>query len=60
MIALVDLDPRMDDPRMEAGEDLQPISLRDSRHVTYMGTSLKSDAREAVSTILVKNADLFA
>ena len=50
----------MDDPRMEAGEDLQPISLRDSRHVTYMGTSLKSDAREAVSTILVKNADLFA
>jgi len=60
MIALVDLDPRMDDPRMEAGEHLHPFPLRDDRHVTHIGTSLKSDDRKAISTTLVKNADLFA
>jgi len=35
MVALVDLDPRLDDPQMEAGEDRK----------TYIGTSLKSDER---------------
>jgi len=60
MIALVDLDPRMDDPRMEAGEDLHPLPLRDDRHVTHIGTSLKSDDRMAISTTLMKNTDLFA
>ena len=60
MIALVDLDPRMDDPRMEAGEDLQAFPLRDDRHITHVGTSLKPDDRMAIGTTLVKNADLFA
>ena len=60
MIALVDLDPRMDDPRMEAGEDLHPFPFRDDRHATYIGTSLKPDDRTTVSTTLVKNANLFA
>ena len=60
MIALVDLDPRMDDPRMEAGEDLHPFPLRDDRHTTHVGTSLTPDDRSAIGTTLAKNADLFA
>jgi len=60
MIALVDLDPRMDDPRMEAGEDLHPFPLRDDRHTTHIGTSLKPDDRMAIGTTLVKNVDMFA
>ena len=60
LVALVDLDPRLDDPWMEVGEDLQPTFLRDNDRKTYMGTSLKSDDRKVISTTLVKNADLFA
>ncbi|XP_068475223.1 uncharacterized protein [Phaseolus vulgaris] len=60
LVALVDLDPRLDDPRMEAGEDLQPIFLRDKDRKTYMGTSLKPDDRETIGKTLTKNADLFA
>jgi len=48
LVALVDLDPRLDDPQMEVGEDLQPIFLRDDDRKTYMGTSLKSDDREMI------------
>ena len=60
MVALVDLDPRLDDPRMEAREDLQPIFLRDKDCKTHMGTSLKQDDREANCKTLIKNVDLFA
>lgn len=60
LIALVDLDPRLDNPRMEAGEDLQPIFLRDKYRKTHMGTSLKQDDREVISKTLTKNVDLFA
>jgi len=45
---------------MEAGEDLQPIVLRDKDHKTHMGTSLKQDDREAIGKTLMKNADLFS
>ena len=37
MVALVDIDPRLDDARMEAGEDLQPLPLSDDGHKTYIG-----------------------
>ena len=60
MVALVNLDPRLDDPRVEAGEDLQPIFLRDKGRKTHMGTSLKQDDRETIGKTLIKNADLFA
>ena len=59
LVFLVDLDPQLEDPRMEVGEDLQPIFLHSDRK-TYIGTSLKLDDREVISTTLVKNADLFA
>jgi len=32
LVALVDLYPRLDDPRREVGEDLQPIFLRENDH----------------------------
>jgi len=40
MIALIDLDPRLDEARLESGEDLRPLPLRDDDHKTHMGTSL--------------------
>jgi len=39
---------------------LHPFPLRDDRHATHIGTSLKPDDRLAIGTTLVKNADLFA
>jgi len=60
LVALVDLDLWLDDPQMEASEDLQPIFLRNNDRKTYMGTLLKSDDRKVISTTLVKNANLFA
>jgi len=60
MMALVDLDPRLDDVRMEAGEDLEPLALSDDEHKTYIGSSLKSDDRRSISSTLMNNADLFA
>jgi len=60
LVVLVDLDPQLDDPQMEAGEDLQPIFLRDKDRKGNMGTSLKPNDREAIGKTLTKNADLFA
>jgi len=40
MVALIYLDPRLDDARMEAGEDLQPLPLRDGEHKTYIRTTV--------------------
>jgi len=60
LVALVDLDPRLDDPCMEVGKDLQPIFLRDKDRKTHKGTSLKKDDREAIGKTLTKSADLFA
>jgi len=60
MVALVDLDPRLDEPQMDTGEDLQPIFLLDNDRRTHIGTSLKADDRGDINTTLVKNANLFA
>jgi len=60
LVALVDLDPRLDVPHMEAGEDLQPIFLHDKNRKTHMGTSLKQYDREAIGKTLIKNVDMFA
>jgi len=60
MVALVDLDPRLDAARMKAGEDLQPLPLQDDEHKTYVGSSLNPYGWKLMSTTLVKNSDLFA
>jgi len=60
MVALVNLDPRLNDARIELSEDLRPIPLQDDAHSIHMGTSLTSVDRTMVSQTLIKNADLFA
>jgi len=60
MVALVDLDTRIDEAHIEPGKDLCPLPLRDDEHKTHMGTSLKSDDSKLVSQTLIDNADLFA
>jgi len=37
MVALVDLDPQLDEAHIEPGEDLRPLPLRDEEHATHMG-----------------------
>jgi len=60
MVALIDLDPRLDETRIEPGDDLRPLPLRDDDHKTHIGTSLKPDDRWMVSQTLIDNNDLFA
>jgi len=54
MVALVDLDPRLDEARIEPGEDLRPLPMRDEEHATHIGTSLKPDDNKLVSQTLIE------
>ena len=56
MVALVDLDPRLDEARMELGEDLCPMPLRYDEHKTHIRTSLKPDDNILVSQTFIDNA----
>jgi len=60
MVALVDLDPWLDEARIEPGEDLRSLPLQDYDHTTHIGRSLKPDDSDLVSQTLINNADLFA
>lgn len=60
MVFHVDLDPRMNDARIEPCEDLRPIPLQDAEHSTRMRTSLTVAENTMVSQELIKNADLFS
>jgi len=40
-VNVTDLDPRTDDVRVEPGEDMMKIPLKDEDHYTKLGTSLK-------------------
>jgi len=60
MVTLVDLDPRLDEARIDPGEDLRSLPLRDDDHKTHIGTSLNSDDSKLVSQTLIDNFDLFA
>jgi len=60
MVALVDLDPWLDEACIEPDEDLRPLPFRDEEHPTHMGTSLKLDDIKLVSQTLIDNVDLFA
>jgi len=59
MIALVDLDPQLDESCLEPVENLCPLPLRDDDHKTHIGTSLKPDDNKAVSQTLIDNIDFF-
>jgi len=59
MVALVDLDPRLDEARIEPSKDLRPLPLWEDDHKTYIGTSLKPDDSKLISQTLIDNTDLF-
>lgn len=60
MVALVDLDPRMNDAHIEPDKDLCPIPLQDDDHSTHMGTLLTAVVNTMVSQAFIKNTDLVA
>jgi len=60
MVALVDLDPRLDETRIEPGGDLRPLPVWDDEHKTHIGISLKPNDSKLVSQTLIDNTDLFA
>jgi len=60
MVAFVDLDPWLDEARIESGEDLHSLPLRDEELAIHMGISLKLDDNKLISQTLIDNADLFA
>jgi len=37
MVTLVNLNPQLDEARIEPGEDLHPLTLRDKEYTTHMG-----------------------
>ena len=57
---MVDLDPRMNETRIEPGEEHRPLPLCDEEHATHKETSLKPDDNKLVSQTLIDNVDLFA
>jgi len=59
IVALVDLHPRMNELRLEVGEDLQPVPLLDGEHTTRLGTSLDVVDAKTTHQTLKKNANIF-
>jgi len=60
MVVLVDLDPWLNEARIEPSEDLRSLPLRDEERATHIRTYLKSTDHKLVSQTLIDNADLFA
>jgi len=60
IVALVDLDPRATEDRMEAREELRRVPLLDEEHNTTVGTSLAAAEAETIHAALKKNIDMFA
>jgi len=61
MVAMVDLDPRLNDERLEPKEETTAMVLgRDERQCTYIGGSLPEELLNKHITVLRNNKDLFA
>jgi len=60
MVVLVNLEPWLNEARIEPGEDLRSLPLRDEEHASHIGTYLKSTDDKLVSQTLIDNVDLFA
>ena len=61
MVAMVDLDPRMNDERLEPKEETTSIVLgEDEKQCTYIGESMPEDLLNKLIAILRRNKDLFA
>ena len=59
-VALVDLDPRATDDRLEAREELRRVPLINEEHSTTIGTTLAATEAEIMHVALKKNIDMFA
>jgi len=60
MVVLVNLEPWLNEARIEPGEDLRSLPIRDEEHVSHTRTYLKSTDDKLVSQTLIDNVDLFA
>ena len=59
-IALVNLDPRATEDRLEAREELRRVPLLDEEHNTVVGTAMAAAEAEIMDIALKKNMDMFA
>jgi len=59
-VALVDLDPRATEDRLEAKEELRRVPLLDEEHSTAVRTALATVEAEILHAALKKNIDMFA
>jgi len=59
-VALVDLDPRVTEDRLEAREELRRVPLLNEEHGTVVGTAMAAAEAEIMHVALKKNVDLFA
>ena len=59
-VALVDLDPRATEDRLEAREELRRVPLLDEEHNTAVGTTFAATEAETMHATLKKNIDMFA
>jgi len=58
-IALVDLDPRTNEDRLEAREELLRVPLLDEEHSTCVGMTMATVEVEIIHATLKKNVDMF-
>jgi len=58
-IALVDLDPRTTEDRLEAREELRRVPLLDEEHSTCVDTTMAAVEAEIMHAMLKRNVDLF-
>jgi len=59
-VNVADLDPRIDEVRVEPVEDVIQIQLHDKEHGTKLGISLGKEEAKIIRQVLVQNADMFA
>jgi len=61
MVAMADLDPRLNDERLEPKEETTTVVLgRDEKQCTYVSGSLPEELLNKLITVLRNNKDLFA
>jgi len=61
MVAMVDIDPRMNDERLEPEEETTSIRLgEDEKQCTYIGGSMPEELSSKLIAVLRRNKDLFA
>lgn len=60
MVAMVDLDPRMIENRLEDREELRRVPLIDEEHSTCVSTAMAAAKVELMHATLKRKVDLFA